>query len=224
MTYDNECIAYFEEQNGNFLERNCRNFVESNDQIFQCSRFDSQANSNFFERYNCSNEDFGGNELYLQYMPTGNPNKIAFMTNAADLKLFLVRIDEDDLECLATSEDNCLEHDALGAGDYYIIADRIQSSNFFVNFCDPITSVSDTDFTEDVIVYPNPARDILNIESPSKSISEVTMYSSLGQNVWHKNVSGQSTSIISSDINGVHLVRILYSDHTQEVVKVIFEE
>lgn len=223
VTYDNECIAYLEEENGVFVETNCLNYLESNEQIFECLSYNSNNNSNFFEQYGCANEDFRGDELIFRYTPPLNtPNTIIFTSSANDVKLFLIRVVNNNLECISSSELNVIEHGSLEDGVYYLIADRIESSDFMVSFCENPTSVVDLNESE-TVVYPNPANNEINISNPSHKIKEIKCYNSLGQLKLKKIINDHQLQIPTTNFKGVYFLNILYNENSAETIKVIFE-
>ncbi len=70
------------------------------------------------------------------------------------------------------------------------------------------TSVEDFDEELLLSVYPNPARHLLNIDA-GEQINEIYVFDMLGQMVYSKNVSGQSTQINTEQLReGVYLLQI----------------
>ncbi len=60
----------------------------------------------------------------------------------------------------------------------------------------------------ELVVYPNPATDVINITSPS-DISNVTIYNYVGQTVYSSNVNSSNVQINSNDLEaGIYIIRI----------------
>lgn len=224
VTYDNECIAYLEEENGIFIQTTCLNYLQSNEQTFECLTYNSSNNDNFFEQYSCETEAFAGDELIFSYQPelltTG---MIEFTSPAADVKLFLISMVDNNLACIASSENNILTHGPLEEGIYYLIADRIETSDFMITFCEDPTSITGLNQDSKTIVFPNPAKNELNIFSPTHKIKEIECYNSLGQLKLKKTINDHRFHLSNPNFKGVYFLSILYDDHIKESIKVIFE-
>ncbi len=107
---------------------------------------------------------------------------------------------------------------AVGEADVTI---RTDEGNFFISckfeVSDP-TSVNNLEMKH-IMVYPNPARDILRIHSP-EDFKYAVIFNSLGMQVIHKNLcSGSKAEIsVSGFPNGVYILRLesvdgsIYSD------------
>ena len=77
ITYDNECEAFFEEEQGIYYHFTCGDHVYYNSKNFKCGHF-SLDNDNTFSTYDCNSQDYEGDELYLKYNHPGDSLKIYF--------------------------------------------------------------------------------------------------------------------------------------------------
>ncbi len=224
VTYDNECYAYLEEENGIFIETNCLTYMESKEQALECIPYSSMGNTNLFEQYSCATEDFAGDELIFVYQPDlFTNNSIDFTSSATDVKLFLIRMEENNLACITSSENNMLTHGPLDDGIYYLIADRIETSDFMITFCEDPTSITDLDPDSKTIIFPNPTKNEINISNSTQKISAIKCYNSLGQLELKKVVNDHRFHLSNTNFKGVYFLNILYDDNATESIKVIFE-
>ncbi|WP_205728612.1 T9SS type A sorting domain-containing protein, partial [Flavobacterium sp. J27] len=106
---------------------------------------------------------------------------------------------------------------------YYVQVDRwgsATSGSFGIQVND-LLSTSAFDLTN-FVAYPNPVKDILNLEY-SSNINSVAIYNMLGQEVLSRKVEAASTSINMSQLNaGAYVVNITI-EGTVHVIKVIKE-
>lgn len=90
-----------------------------------------------------------------------------------------------------------------GTGDFVIQAPTFNGNNEYV-------SVEEYDDYANISIYPNPATSILQIESGSKSISEIKLYNNMGQLVMHKAGADENKLVlnISELSQGVYFLNI----------------
>ncbi|MCQ9641791.1 choice-of-anchor J domain-containing protein [Chryseobacterium sp. WG14] len=82
-------------------------------------------------------------------------------------------------------------------------------------------TVNETKAKSALAVYPNPMKDILNITTADKKITEVTFYSAEGRLV--KSVKGNIATVNTNDLkSGVYVVKVKTSD-SEQTFKVIKE-
>nr|WP_314498737.1 T9SS type A sorting domain-containing protein [uncultured Chryseobacterium sp.] len=70
-----------------------------------------------------------------------------------------------------------------------------------------------------VVLYPNPAKEIVNFKNADK-IQSVEFFESTGRKVKSVNLDGESINISNLE-NGVYYLEINFKDHTQSVEKLI---
>ena len=71
-----------------------------------------------------------------------------------------------------------------------------------------VNVTKDAILSGELLVYPNPATDVINITSPS-DISNVTIYNYVGQTVYSINVNSSNVQINSNDFKaGIYIIRI----------------
>ena len=86
-----------------------------------------------------------------------------------------------------------------------------------------ITSIGEINSEDYVNIYPNPARNILNITS-EREIRSVSMVNHLGQFIFTGQVEGNTFQLnISAQANGVYFLRIETSDGNL-ITKCVFKE
>jgi uncharacterized alpha/beta hydrolase family protein len=114
----------------------------------------------------------------------------------------------------------------LAPGDYYLKLTSTNPTN--TNYTTPyqfnITttlSADDTSF-ESFVFYPNPVKDILNLENIT--LSKATVYSVLGQLIETKTFENETSNTLdlSSLESGIYLI-VLENDSLQKTIKVIKE-
>ena len=111
--------------------------------------------------------------------------------------------------------------DAYTAGNFY----KVYAVDKAFNYSDEIV-VSDAllgveyNVAVDVRLYPNPAKDVLNIETNNQEITSVTIYNIFGSRVLSLEKVTDNTINVSNLKNGVYLVRIeaLNNTITKKVV------
>lgn len=83
-----------------------------------------------------------------------------------------------------------------------------------------VLSTDNLDFNNQVKIYPNPAKDVLNIDTNNQEITSVAIYNILGSRVLALNEVTNNTINVSNLKNGVYLVRIeaLNNTITKKVV------
>ena len=114
----------------------------------------------------------------------------------------------------------------LAPGDYYLKLTSTSPTN--TNYTTPyqfnITttlSADDTSF-ESFVFYPNPVKDILNLENIT--LSKATVYSVLGQLIETKTFENATSNTLdlSSLESGIYLI-VLENDSQQKTIKVVKE-
>ncbi|SMC71725.1 endonuclease [Moheibacter sediminis] len=72
-------------------------------------------------------------------------------------------------------------------------------------------------------IYPNPASDILNINS-NKTIRSVSLFTTIGNRIYNKEVYKTETQLqLNQYESGAYILLIVYTDNTKETRKVIFK-
>ncbi len=79
--------------------------------------------------------------------------------------------------------------------------------------------VEETDFTASVKLYPNPASEIVNIDSPLLPITKVEMFSILGNKIWE---GAQNTIQVEHLPSGIYLLKI-YAGKASVIKKLIID-
>ncbi len=83
------------------------------------------------------------------------------------------------------------------------------------------TNISTHNFEEEYKIFPNPANDILNIETPDIENITLEIYNTYGQLTLSKTISGSSNSIdLQSFVKGIYFVQITGAD-SKHVVKLL---
>lgn len=221
-TYQNECESYFKEKKGLFLNGNCTNYLDFNDQPYECKQYFSSFNKKFFEEYGCLPNEFKGEEMYFKY--TQNEKKdldIRFIASSANVKLFLVELENNNLVCLANSVGDSLVFDQLEKGDYYIISDKLEQGNYSVKFCPQTSSVINTSASIKASLFPNPTNGNLWIHNASKLIEKVEIMDKVGVLVLSKIINRYEDQLVIDGLSGIYIVKIWYTDGSSEYQKII---
>ncbi|WGF91696.1 T9SS type A sorting domain-containing protein [Aequorivita marisscotiae] len=135
-------------------------------------------------------------------------------TVAEDFYGWSVAMHENQLISGAPWED----HDENGGNEI----DRAGSAYIFMN--PSLLGVTDNDVLENnIAIYPNPVKDNFNIESLSKTISNLKVYSITGTLLREmKNVNANTLGLnISNYTNGVYFVNLTLDDGSTVVKKII---
>lgn len=221
-TYFNECESYFKEKKGLFLNGNCTNYLDFNDQPYECKQYFSSFNKKFFEEYGCLPNEFKGEEMYFKY--TQNEKKdldIRFIASSANVKLFLVELENNNLVCLANSVGDSLVFDQLEKGDYYIISDKLEQGNYSVKFCPQTSSVFNTSASIKASLFPNPTNGNFWIHNASKLIEKVEIMDKVGVLVLSKIINSYEDQFGVDGLSGIYIVKIWYTDGSSEYQKII---
>ena len=113
--------------------------------------------------------------------------------------------------------------DAYAAGNYY----KIYAVDKAFNYSDEIV-VSDATLgiTENIVLdfklYPNPVKDILNIETNNVNIQNVNIYDVLGKKVWSQSELTSNSINISSLNKGLYFIKL--TSEGQSVTRKIVKE
>jgi hypothetical protein len=142
---------------------------------------------------------------HLSYLNIKNGN------NTAILDIFFNATNNPNLTCI-------LVDDATWSANNWT---SIDAQMHFVNSqaeCDALY-VDETDLENSIIIYPNPAKNVLNITNNSnETITEITMYSVLGKKVYSSLII-QNTIDIRNLKSGLYLLKIKSND--KSVIKKI---
>lgn len=104
---------------------------------------------------------------------------------------------------------------ANGFGGYFVKAKSTKSM---------ARSTADTTLNSQVNIYPNPAKNMVNVSLGKYSKAEVTIYDASGKLIKTTEANSNSTQIdISEWANGTYLFNITFDDNTKVVKKVIKE-
>ncbi len=222
QTYQNECESFFKEKNGLFMQGNCSNYLDFNDQPYECKQFHSSFNKKFFETYSCLPNEFKGEEMYFKY--TQNEKKdldIRFIASSPNVKLFLVKLENNNLVCLSNSVGDSLVFNQLEKGDYYIISDKLEQGNYSVKFCTQTSSVINTSASIKASLFPNPTNGNLWIHNESKLVEKVEIMDKVGVLVLSKIINSYENQLVVDGLAGIYIVKILYKDGSSEYQKII---
>lgn len=219
ITYINECKSYLEAKKGNYVLKKCNDYLNEKQKSFDCKSFTSSNSTNFFEEYNCENESFKGNEIIFTYHhSTNDPIHIPFTSSENDVKLFLIEISNENLNCIASSENNVLEHQS-SIGNFYIIADRIESSPFTINLCDTTSHINHIE-NQESFVYPNPGNKMITLYSTPRIIKKIALFDIWGKEILNRNVKSDNIEIETNQLDGIFFLKIFYATNETEVRKI----
>jgi trimeric autotransporter adhesin len=154
--------------------------------------------------------------------------KVAFGTAANNTAMVNVVATHDNITggtTTSTANQNTVQITVPTTGVYYFGFNAFSAANQFYLFVDDIAvteQLSNASFDSNkVSVYPNPVKDVLNIEV-STTISEVIIYNLLGQQIMTKVVNANESSIDVSSLNsGTYLVKVIATEGSTKTVKVI---
>jgi len=208
QTYQNECFAYFEDENGFYNNFNCEDYVVANARLFACDFYFANR-QNTFEKYSCDEDLYKGKESYL-YFENDIPNDsliVDYVTSNEDVRLFLVRLVSGNLECLAKSENKTLSAYNLEVGDYYVIADSRSTLDYNFELC-RIVSAENLSKEQSLTIYPNPSLGTLNITMPNTEILAINILDINGRSAWQQEVSDREVYIKHNLTQGFYAVKV----------------
>ena len=84
----------------------------------------------------------------------------------------------------------------------------------------PILSVSEADFAEGLVIYPNPASDVIQVKSSTEAIHSISITDILGKTIYSEaNIDTQLKSIdVSGFSEGLYFVT-LNNQVTKKIIK-----
>ncbi len=206
QNYENECEAYLQNRNGIYNTQLCSTIIEQSALSFECKKFQFSENNNF-SKYSCSDDEFDGKELYLEYTHEKDDSLIIyFKAGDESTRLFLTTLVNDNIECIAISDKTKLEYADLPAGIYYIIADSKYNFYSDIEFCihnSIINNIQDIN----LVIYPNPIRNFIGIKSGEK-IKRIKIFDILGVEIY-SNVFNTSEIVINNKFHsGIYLIEV----------------
>ncbi len=206
QNYENECEAYLQNRNGIYNTQLCSTIIEQSAFPFECKKFQIPENNNF-SIYSCSDEEFEGKELYLEYTHEKNDSLIIyFKAGDKSTRLFLTKLENDNIECIAISDKTKLEYADLPAGIYYIIADSKNNYLYDIEFCIQ-NSISNNIPDTNLVIYPNPIRNFIGIKSGEK-IKRINIFDILGVEIY-SNVFNISEIVINNIFHpGIYIIEV----------------
>ncbi|MCB0409678.1 MAG: T9SS type A sorting domain-containing protein [Flavobacteriales bacterium] len=96
-------------------------------------------------------------------------------------------------------------------------------TTYQIGMCDNPTSVSQNIFEEEISIYPNPAKDVLNVFTTNNEVYNLSITDVTGKAVYNKKLINSSNQIdVSSFVTGIYFVRI-YNDKSNIYQKLIIE-
>ena len=117
----------------------------------------------------------------------------------------------------------------------YAVGDIIENTaSIFFDFNPPIvTNTTSTEFvtllniddfvSNELKVYPNPVKNLLNVVSNNSTVESILVYDLLGKTILSKSVNGTSTMIdVSGLSNGIYLVKVVAAQG-EKVFKIVKE-
>jgi uncharacterized protein (TIGR02145 family) len=144
-----------------------------------------------------------GNDQSLNNSSGFNAYAVGFLSIYDNLCIF-----EGDRALFWTSTENINGPRALyvGNGSSSLFSDSLnqKSSGYSVRFVRDATSLSTTDFSNSIIMYPNPVKNMLTIDG--LVVKDVVIYSVLGKAVLK--MSNQNTIDVSSLSKGVYFIKV----------------
>lgn len=187
QTYQNECIAYYDNENGAYHNFLCGQYVEQESENFDCQIYSTIFGTNIFEQYDCASEYFNGNELYLRYehLNNGEAIDISFQADHPSTRVFLVRLENNNLVCIGMSDDSRLLVEALNAGIYYIVVDSRTAISQSIQFC-ATTAINEIAKESTITISPNPSIDRIQLDANDATIKSIIFYNSMGQEILRK--------------------------------------
>jgi hypothetical protein len=181
QTYQNECMAYLKDRNGNYIGQNCPLYISQNKVDFKCKTYEpfQDMKSNFFEKYSCSNDLFQGKELFLEYEHKQlSDYRLEYTTQSSTVRVFLTSLENNNIKCIASSNNGVLEVPKLPSGTYFIISDNKLQQDYSITFC-KATYVDELK-QDRIVLFPNPSSGLLSIRNDSGNITSVAILDSLG--------------------------------------------
>ena len=219
VTYQNECKAYLEDRNGLYESGICPEYINRKMIPFQCKTFYKyECNSTLFAKYICSNEVFEEKELILKYEHNQTSDyKLEYFTQTYPGTVFLTKIKDNNLECIASTKNGLLEVSMLPAGAYYLIVENLYHS---ITFCTR-TNTEDT-IAFNTMIYPNPASDIITVKSNLDKIYAVSLLDHLGKHYHTKYVKDYEGDLQVSDLSrGMYILKIQLENGHKVIKKLI---
>lgn len=138
--YDNECVAYIEEQQGKYYQELCSDILVRKAELDLCTDYTSMDEGSFYS-YNCNNDYYPGNEIIIKYQHDGQ-DIIMEYNQVADQEVFLVEIDNGgSIDCKKLGENGLLDIARFASGDYYIIIDSKLNGDLNFNICPQVVGV-----------------------------------------------------------------------------------
>jgi hypothetical protein len=218
-SYQNECSAYLEDRNGLYESGICPDYINRKMLPFQCKTYNiNEFNSTLFAKYTCSNEFFESNELILKYEHIqATDYKLEYFTQTYPGTVFLTKIKDNNLECIASTKNGLLEVSMLPAGAYYIIVENLYHS---ITFCTR-TNTEDT-IAFNTMIYPNPASDIITVKSNLDKIYAVSLLDHLGKHYHTQYVKDYEGDLQVSDLSrGMYILKIQLENGHKVIKKLI---
>lgn len=221
ITYANECFAYLSNRIGRYTYEDCASYLSSRVYEFSCDTF-YPLGSNFFERYDCSNGNYSGDEIFIYYPSIINgPSEITFTSSYDDVSLFLVGTNDNNIVCSRIDENGILDISGFENGGFYLIADRVGAGGFSINFCHPTSAISNLDTSTESKVYPNPASSQIHVSNNSKQIESIQLYDALGNAVLESLINRKEAILNIENLKGIHVLIIRYDDKSYEIKKAL---
>ena len=206
QNYENECEAYLQNRNGIYNTQLCSTIIEQSALPFECKKFQIPGNNNF-SIYSCSDDEFDGKELYLEYTHEKDDSLIIyFKAGDESTRLFLTKLENDNIECIAISDKTKLEYADLPAGIYFIIADSKNNYYSDIEFCIQ-NSISNNIPDINLTIYPNPIRNFIGIKSGEK-IKRIKIFDTLGVEIYSKVFNTSDIVINNKFLSGIYLIEI----------------
>ena len=206
QNYNNECDAYLFNRNGIYNKPSCGVFIEQESLPFKCGKFQNFI-SNRFSKYSCTNDNFEGAELYFKYEHIENDSLIIdFISNNESTRLFLTKLENDNIVCISMSDKNRLEYADLPIGTYYIIADSKQHFNLEIEFCIK-TSINEKILDNNLTIYPIPIINYIGIKS-NNEIKRIKIYNLWGEEIFNNKVNSSDIKINNILKPGIYLIQV----------------
>jgi len=207
QNYDNECVAYFEEENGAYYEFVCGNYLEENSEEFNCGNYRVNED-NVFANYSCGIAEYSGSEKYFKYEHEKDGDSLLIFFNAKfkSTRMFLTKISSGDIECIEVSDENRLFVEDLESGTYYIIVDSDRDYSQYVEICSSNLMNNTSDYQK-LYVYPNPISTYINIQYDGV-VNFIRIYNSFGIEVFYNEYDKNNIRIKHGLRTGVYFANI----------------